>query len=189
LQIRIGGWDRIPVASNGVIDDGIWGNVPSGETFIAPIEQTAEGIVVINGSIPGMVIGKGEEFFLRFKGGRLADIFPSRQPGSSGGFLRSRSMWQKCRAMTNWDNLAEIGIGVNPGVGRLSGNMLFDEKCAGTAHIALGANNYMGGIVSSAIHCDMVVRKPSVFSRWEGHFARRARSWSTISIGWTTSNT
>ena len=52
----IGGWDRLPVASDGIIRDGAWGNVPSGETYIAPMEGTAEGQVLINGSIPGLVL-------------------------------------------------------------------------------------------------------------------------------------
>lgn len=161
LHAEIGGWDRIPVASNGVIDDGIWGNVPSGETFIAPLEGTAEGVVVINGSIPGRVISKGEEFFLKFENGRVAELFPRDNPAVRLLFEKQIDL-AKMQGDTNWANLAEIGIGVNPAAGRLSGNMLFDEKCAGTAHIALGANNFMGGTVNSAIHCDMVVRKPSI---------------------------
>jgi leucyl aminopeptidase (aminopeptidase T) len=161
LHANIGGWDRIPVASNGIIDDGIWGNVPSGETFIAPLEGTAEGVVVINGSIPGRVIGKGEEFFLRFENGKVADIFPMDSPSARLLFEKQIDV-AKMQGDTNWANLAEIGIGINPAVGRLNGNMLLDEKCAGTAHIALGANNFMGGTVNSAIHCDMVVRKPSI---------------------------
>ena len=43
LTADIGGWERLPVASDGVISDGAWGNVPSGETYIAPIEGTAAG--------------------------------------------------------------------------------------------------------------------------------------------------
>jgi hypothetical protein len=161
LHTRIGGWDRTPVASNGVIENGIWGNVPSGETFIAPVEGTAEGVVVINGSIPGMVIRKGEEFFIKFENGRVVNIYPQDNPAVQL-LYKTQIHFAKMKGDENWGNLAEIGIGVNPGVGRLNGNMLFDEKCAGTAHIALGANNYMGGTVNSTIHCDMVVRKPSI---------------------------
>ena len=161
LQAKIGGWDRIPVASNGVIEDGIWGNVPSGETFIAPLEGTAEGLVVINGSIPGRVIGQEEEFFVRFENGRLVEIFPPDNPAVRMLFEKQIEV-AKAKGDANWDNLAEIGIGVNPAVGRLTGSMLLDEKCAGTAHIALGTNTYMGGKVTSTIHCDLVVKKPSI---------------------------
>ena len=161
LQAKIGGWDRIPVASNGVIEDGIWGNVPSGETFIAPIEGTAEGLVVINGSIPGRVIGQEEEFFVRFENGRLVEIFPPDNQAVRMLFEKQIDV-AKAKGDANWDNLAEIGIGVNPAVGRLTGSMLLDEKCAGTAHIALGTNTYMGGKVNATIHCDLVVKKPSI---------------------------
>ena len=161
LQAKIGGWDRTPVASNGVIEDGIWGNVPSGETFIAPIEGTAEGLVVINGSIPGWVIGEEEEFFVRFDNGRLVDVFPPDNRAVRMLFENQIEV-AKAKEDANWDNLAEIGIGVNPAVDRLTGNMLLDEKCAGTAHIALGTNTYMGGKITSTIHCDMVVKKPSI---------------------------
>ena len=76
LAANIGGWSRLPVASNGVISDGVWGNVPSGETYIAPVESTAEGSVVINGSVPGFVIPSGGEVVLRFSHGCLTRIAP-----------------------------------------------------------------------------------------------------------------
>jgi hypothetical protein len=40
--------------------------------------------------------------------------------------------------------------------------MLFDEKAAGTAHIALGSNVFMGGKISASIHCDMLTLKPTI---------------------------
>jgi leucyl aminopeptidase (aminopeptidase T) len=161
LQAEIGGWDRIPVASNGVIEDGIWGNVPSGETFIAPIEGTADGLVVINGSIPGRVIDMDEEFFVRFEQGRLVDIYPRDNQAVRMLFEKQFNV-AKAKDDANWDKLAEIGIGVNPAFGTLTGSMLLDEKCAGTAHVALGTNTYMGGAVNATIHCDLVVKKPSI---------------------------
>ena len=161
LTVNIGGWDRLPVASDGVISDGVWGNVPSGETYIAPMEGSAEGSVVINGSIPGMSIHPGEEIVIHFVHGRVASI----EPESSHAV---QHLWktQIKRSIDagdeNWRNLAEIGMGLNPAVDQLTGNMLFDEKAEGTAHIALGSNSYMGGRVDSSIHCDMVVRAPTI---------------------------
>ncbi|MBN1147175.1 MAG: hypothetical protein JXA78_07960 [Anaerolineales bacterium] len=51
---------------------------------------------------------------------------------------------------------------MNPAVAELTGNMLFDEKAAGTAHIALGSNVFMGGKISASIHCDMLTLRPSM---------------------------
>jgi len=159
LTADIGGWERLPVASDGVIHDGVWGNVPSGETYIAPIEGTAQGSVSITGSIPGRVLPPGEAFVLHFKRGRMVRIEPER--GAAVQWLEQTQIQKaKAKGDRHWSNLAEIGVGLNPGVAQLSGNMLFDEKAAGTAHIALGSNSFMGGRVRSAIHCDLVVHRP-----------------------------
>ena len=53
--------------------------------------------------------------------------------------------------------LGEFAIGTNKGVTRLTRNILFAEKIAGTIHCALG-NAYpnAGGTNKSALHWDMV---------------------------------
>lgn len=161
LQVDLGGWERLPVASDGVICDGAWGNVPSGETYIAPIEGRGGGTVVIDGSVPGLVVEPGSEVLLLFERGRLRAIEPEDSPVA-------RWIWDtqllpaQARGDLNWSNLAEVGIGMNPAVQNLSGNMLLDEKAAGTAHVALGSNTFMGGIVQASIHCDMVCRRPTI---------------------------
>ena len=161
LVVDIGGWERLPVASDGVISDGAWGNVPSGETYIAPVEGSAEGSVVINGSIPGLVIAPDTEMTLHFERGHLVRLEPAG--GTVVRWLHDTQIAKaKAAGDLNWSNLAEIGVGINPAVGRLTGNMLLDEKAAGTAHIALGTNTFMGGNVHASIHCDMVTRGPSI---------------------------
>jgi hypothetical protein len=161
LRANLGGWERPAVASDGIIRDGAWGNVPSGEAYIAPIEGRAEGRVVINGSVPDRPLGPGEELVLTFEAGRLVKIDPS---DSELARWLDRSEFQDAKAAgdPNWSNLAEVGIGVNPAVESLTGNMLFDEKAAGTAHIALGSNTSMGGATTSIIHCDLVTVAPTV---------------------------
>jgi hypothetical protein len=135
--------------------------VPSGETYIAPLEGTAEGSIVINGSLPGLVLEPDAELILHFEQGRLARLDPP--DGTASRWLHETQI-AKAQAAgdLNWSSLAEIGIGVNPAVEQLTGNMLLDEKAAGTAHIALGNNVFMGGLVSASIHCDMVTRQPTV---------------------------
>lgn len=161
LDADIGGWERLPVASDGVISNGVWGNVPSGETYIAPVEGSAEGSIVINGSIPGLLIRRDEQIVIQFQKGRVVSITPD--DNRTARLLQKEQIDRAVDAGDeNWRNLAEVGIGLNPAVDRLTGNMLFDEKAAGTAHIALGLNTFMGGLVNSKIHCDMVVRAPTI---------------------------
>jgi hypothetical protein len=161
LTADIGGWERLPVASDGIITDGAWGNVPSGETYIAPVEGSAEGTVCITGSVPGRVIGPGESLVLRFREGRLVRMEPEN--GAVARWLDECQIRKaKATGDLNWSNLAEIGIGLNPKVSQLTGNMLLDEKAMGTGHVALGSNNFMGGWVMSAIHCDLVTHAPSL---------------------------
>ena len=161
LVADVGGWERLPVASDGIISDGAWGNVPSGETYIAPMEGSAAGSIVINGSIPGLVITPGQEMVLYFERGRLMRVEP--EDGPAARWLRETQISRaKAKGDLYWSNLAEIGVGVNPAVQALTGNMLFDEKAAGTAHVALGSNIFMGGLVDASIHCDMVTRAPTI---------------------------
>jgi leucyl aminopeptidase (aminopeptidase T) len=161
LQVPLGGWDRIAVASDGIIRDGVWGNVPSGEAYIAPLENSASGSLVINGSLPDLVIAQGEELILSFEQGHLISIEPPDGPAAA--FLEDTQFRKaKEKGDAEWSNLAEIGIGLNPAVDKLTGNMLFDEKMAGTAHVALGSNTFMGGRVKSTIHADMVTCSPTI---------------------------
>ncbi len=161
LTADIGGWERLPVSSDGVIGDGVWGNVPSGETYIALIEGSSRGSIVINGSIPGLLIEPGTEMTLHFEHGRLSNIEPA--DGQATRWLHETQI-QRAQAVgdPHWSNLAEIGVGMNPAVQHLTGNMLFDEKAAGTAHVALGSNTFMGGTLNASIHCDMVTKGSTI---------------------------
>jgi hypothetical protein len=58
--------------------------------------------------------------------------------------------------------LAEFGIGTNPAIDHLVGKPLIDEKCVGTAHIAIGGNKAYGGTIAVGVHEDFVTRFPTV---------------------------
>jgi len=161
LTATLGGWERLPVASDGIIQNGVWGNVPSGETYIAPLEGSAQGSIVINGSVPGRVVPADEEIILHFEQGRLVRTEPEKS--STVAWLEETQFkGAKAKGDANWSNLAEIGIGLNPAVSKLTGNILLDEKAAGTVHVALGSNTFMGGRVDATIHCDLVIREATV---------------------------
>ena len=161
LDIDLDPWRRMPIISDGIIQKGSWGNVPSGETFIAPNEKMANGKIVIDGSIPGCPIAKGEEIVLHFRDGRLIDWQP-RDVLASKHFEQIAVRFAQENDDPDWNVLAEIGMGVNPMVKKVTGNPLLDEKKYGSLHIAIGDNIDMGGRNKSSIHFDMVSLIPKV---------------------------
>ncbi|HOJ37571.1 MAG TPA: aminopeptidase [Ignavibacteriales bacterium] len=129
------------------------GNLPTGEAYLAPIEGTANGIAVFDGSFAsiGML---DEPITLTIKDGYVTKI--------SGG--KQAKELQKMLKPFGKDayNIAEFGIGTNDKA-KLSGNILEDEKVKGTIHIALGNNKSMGGNVGIGIHLDGLIIKPDVW--------------------------
>jgi leucyl aminopeptidase (aminopeptidase T) len=59
------------------------------------------------------------------------------------------------------DNIAEIGIGLNPAC-RRNGDFEEEKKGRGNVHVAIGDNVFYGGEVRCAVHMDMVLYNPSV---------------------------
>jgi aminopeptidase len=54
--------------------------------------------------------------------------------------------------------LGELGLGLNPGIDRFTGSILYDEKIGGTVHLALGQSYpETGGANRSALHWDLIV--------------------------------
>src|SRR5699024_691609 len=151
LTIPIEGRDGVP--STGVFrGKAASGNLPSGEAFIAPIEDYANGKIEINGSIAG--IGLLEEpVLLTVKQGRLIHA-----TGETGERLLS--------LLGDGDGrlLGELGIGTNYAA-RLTGNILEDEKAYTTVHVAFGSNHTFGGSIKADVHIDCVTREPRL--EWE----------------------
>src|SRR5206468_6289376 len=54
--------------------------------------------------------------------------------------------------------LGELGLGLNAGIQRFTGSILYDEKIGGTIHCALGQSYpETGGVNESALHWDLIV--------------------------------
>jgi leucyl aminopeptidase (aminopeptidase T) len=162
LEADIGGWDQMPVASDGVIPRGAWGNIPGGETYIAPVFGTADGKIVINVALPGRVLSQTrgrrglwqEHLILCFEQGALAEYYGSSE--ALVQVIESKKHLAEQQGDGNWRNLGEIGLGTNRSIQNATGTSLIDEKIYGTAHIAIGNNLHHGGTNRSVIHCDMV---------------------------------
>jgi aminopeptidase len=151
-DLRIGLGDRTAIVDAGALSKrGAFGNVPCGEAFIAPVEGTSEGTLVVDGSIAG--VGKLETpVELTVEGGHLVEA-----TGRDG----ARLMELLTEHGPDATSVAELGIGTNEEA-IVTGNILEDEKILGTAHVAFGASAAIGGTVQVPVHLDCVVLEPTV---------------------------
>ena len=161
LHIGMNEWDNVPLMSAGRILGGSWGNLTPGETFCCPDLSQIYGSVVIDGSVPGSVLGPGDELVLEFEEGRLIKW---EGAADSPGLRLIKKTCEDARHNHdgNWNVFAELGIGLNPAITELTGSSLFDEKARGTVHVALGDNLAFGHPIHSQVHHDLVVRKPTL---------------------------
>jgi aminopeptidase len=128
--------------------DALGANMPGGEIFYSPLEDSATGEVEFS-EFPACYFGRAVDGVrLRFEGGRVVDASAS----SDEDFLVSTLDTDEGARV-----LGEFGIGCNPGITRHLKNTLFDEKMEGTVHFALGSGfAFLGGTNLSAVHWDMV---------------------------------
>lgn len=148
---------KMSIEGRGVLRDtglyhrpGDFGNLPAGEACLAPVEGTAEGVLVIDRM--GSIVTRPLE--VRVEAGRAVD-FKGPDADRLLELLRS--------ADENAYNIAELGIGTNPKA-RLRGVVLEDEKVLGTVHVAFGDNrSFPGGRVASSIHLDAILLKPTLY--------------------------
>jgi len=146
---------RKAIASKGLFHKkGESGNLPTGETFLAPVEGTANGVFVVDGSMAGLGLIKNANIKIEVENGYATKI--------TGGVLAKKLTQQLDAVGKDARNIAEFGIGTNDSA-KLSGVLLEDEKVLGTIHIALGNNVSMGGSVNVPLHLDGVIKKPTVY--------------------------
>ncbi len=122
-------------------------NMPDGEFFTGPVEDSAEGEVTFH--LPASYAGRevaGVHF--RFAGGRVVDAGAERGEDFLIEMLDTDEGARR---------LGELGIGTNFGITAGTGEILLDEKIGGTVHLAVGESYpETGGVNSSAIHWDMI---------------------------------
>ncbi|MBI5215884.1 MAG: aminopeptidase [Ignavibacteriae bacterium] len=141
-------------ASSGLFKEkGQWGNLPTGEAYLAPVEGASNGVVVVDGSMAsvGMV---HEPIRIVVEDGYATEI--------TGGVEAKRLIELLEPHGKDGRTVAEFGIGTNDKA-ILSGKILEDEKVMGTIHIAFGDNKSMGGSVRVASHLDGLIKEPTVW--------------------------
>jgi aminopeptidase len=122
-------------------------NMPSGEVFTGPLEDSATGTIrfTIPSSPRGVLI---EGVTLAFDHGRV-----TRATADRGQDYLDAALATDAGARF----LGELGIGTNIGIDRPTGSILLDEKMAGTVHLALGRSYpETGGRNVSALHWDLI---------------------------------
>jgi aminopeptidase len=122
-------------------------NMPSGEIFTSPVEDSVNGWVSFN--YPAVYQGTSVEGVrLEFENGRIVNASAEQNE-------------QFLLTMLDTDEgsryVGELGIGTNYGISRFTKNILYDEKIGGTFHLALG-NGFgeAGGRNESSIHWDLI---------------------------------
>jgi aminopeptidase len=135
--------------SNGDIGrKGKHGNLPAGECYTCPVEETFNGRIVIR--LIDDKLGRG---VLEFEKGRLV-----KWSGRGvEAILRHIGDDQSGFA------IGEFGVGTNPGA-RICANMLEAEKAFGTVHFAIG-DSYGLGRNTSRHHYDALVDKVTLFAK------------------------
>ncbi len=149
INFSIKGRDAQP--DTGILTEpGSFGNLPAGEAFLAPVEGTAEGVLILEWAPTGRLHKPVE---LVVKKGTVVEVV--------GKDDFSRKLRERIEANPLCGNIAELGIGTNEKASRPD-NILETEKILGTVHIALGDNSSFGGKVSVPFHQDFIFFRPSL---------------------------
>lgn len=124
---------------------------PNAEVALGPVEDTCNGVIVIDGSIPHPLINLLDEpvicevkdgYITDIKGGRQADIF--------------RKLLADYNDKTVY-NIAELALGMNR-QSQICGLMAPDEGSYGNMHIGIGKNLGFAGHIDSPLHMDVCIR-------------------------------
>ena len=131
---------------------GEFGNLPAGEVYIAPLEGTANGVIIVDGAMAGVGVVK-KPIKLAVKDGFVTKISGDKSAKDLEKIIEPFGKPAR--------NIAELGIGTNDRA-KIIGNVLEDEKVMGTVHMAIGDNKSMGGNVSVQSHLDGILLKPTL---------------------------
>lgn len=126
------------------------GNLPDGEVFTAPVVDSVDGTVQFD--YPVQYMGRRiEDVSLTFERGEVVDYRATTNEETLTELLETDKGARQ---------LGEFGIGMNRDIDRFIHNILFDEKMAGTIHLALGSASDRAapdGGNESAVHVDMLI--------------------------------
>jgi aminopeptidase len=162
---------RLSVAGRSMKVDAGGANMPGGEFFGCPVEDSAEGVIEFS-EFPAVYAGRElQRIRLRFEAGQVVEASADTEKSF---LLETLDQDEGAR------RLGELGIGCNPGITRYMKNTLFDEKIDGTVHLALGNGlPDLGGENVSSIHWDIVKDlRPGGRIELDGEIVQESGAWT-----------
>lgn len=136
------------ITADGYCEPGKLAQLPDGEIYTCPIEETFTGQIVVDGTVSRLWLPR-EPLKLEFEAGVLvagSHEFINRIRLYAGGVC----------------NIGEFAIGMNPTINKPYNNISTDEKEGGSVHFAIG-DSYSLGLTKSIYHVDFVVRTPKIY--------------------------
>lgn len=121
-------------------------NMPSGEIYTSPVEDSVNGEVTF--TLPLLFKGELlENIHLKVKQGRIV----------SYNCTNGQEILDAIFAIPGARVFGEAAIGTNFNISNFTRNILFDEKIGGTVHLAVGQSYIQaGGKNTSSLHLDMI---------------------------------
>lgn len=130
---------------------------PNIEANISPVDGTAEGVLVFDGSIPNLRLGRPlrDPVVCTVEAGRIVRV--------EGGWEADmiRKVWASLGDAAVY-NIAQLAIGLNPEILMLTGVWAQDHGAFGTVHIGLGTSANLGGTTKAAAHFDGMMYRPTL---------------------------
>ncbi len=121
-------------------------NMPSGEVFTGPVEDSVNGKVYF--SYPSIYMGEEVEGVTLY----IKDGYIEKWDAEKG-----KDFLDKIFQMKGTRRFGEAAVGTNYNINRMTKNILFDEKIGGTIHMAIGQSyKHTGGENESVVHWDMI---------------------------------
>lgn len=131
---------------------GEFSGLPDGEAACAPLEGTAEGVIVNPYMMEDVGVVK-DPIRIEFRKGLIAKVEGGREAQELLKILE--------KAGEPGRNVAEFAIGTNYAC-RITGRSREDKKKLGTAHVAIGDSKSLGGTVDCYMHMDIMFLEPTI---------------------------
>jgi len=130
---------------------------PNIEANISPVDGTAQGVLVFDGSIPNLRLGRPlrDPVICTVERGRIVKV--------EGGWEAEmiRKVWAALGDAAVY-NIAQLAIGLNPEILMLTGTWAQDHGAFGTVHIGIGTSANLGGTTKAAAHFDGMMYRPTL---------------------------